>query len=246
MKKRRNRSKLFIATKVGFAYPGVKEGLTTHQIERECEKSLKRLGIETIDLYYAHVDDRYTNIEETLEAFNRLIKAGKIRFIGASNYLSWRLEEAHWISKINNWSEYCCIQQRYSYLRPNPGGLFTPQISANRDLLNYTQSRNITLLAYSPLLNGAYTQEDRSFPEQYSGSDMKGRLAELNAVSKELGVTINQVIYAWMMNNNPPIIPLMAASNTFHMQENLESLTLDLNEEYIERLNNSCTGGNAW
>ena len=99
MHERKNRSRLFLATKVGFEMPGVERGLRAHQIEEECEKSLKRLGIETIDLYYAHRDNPNTPLEETLEAFYRLIKAGKVRFIGASNYPAWWLEEARWISK---------------------------------------------------------------------------------------------------------------------------------------------------
>ena len=68
MRERRNRAQMFIATKVGFDYPGVERGLRAHQIETECEKSLSRLGIDTIDLYYAHRDDRNTPMEETIEA----------------------------------------------------------------------------------------------------------------------------------------------------------------------------------
>jgi len=82
MKERRNRSRLFIATKVGAGYPGVERGLRSHQIEVECEKSLKKLGIETIDLYYAHMDDRETPLEETLEAFDRLVQLARFALLG--------------------------------------------------------------------------------------------------------------------------------------------------------------------
>jgi aryl-alcohol dehydrogenase-like predicted oxidoreductase len=140
MRERKNRAQMFIATKVGFGYPGVEQGLRAHQIETECEGSLKRLGIDTIDLYYAHVDDRNTPQEETLEAFDRLVKAGKVRLIGASNFLAWRLEEARWVSQTHGWAEYCCIQQRHSYVRPKPGGSFAPQIAANDDLLDYCRA----------------------------------------------------------------------------------------------------------
>jgi aryl-alcohol dehydrogenase-like predicted oxidoreductase len=95
MRERKNRSRLFVATKVGFAYPGVERGLRAHQIQTECEKSLQRLRTDTIDLCQAHVDDRNTPMEETLEAFDRLVRAGKVRFVGASNFAVWRLEEAH-------------------------------------------------------------------------------------------------------------------------------------------------------
>jgi len=90
MQERRNRQHMFIASKVGFNYQDVPISLSARWIEEECNKSLRRMNIETIDLYYAHCDDRETPLEETLEAFNRLVKAGKVRFIGASNYLACR------------------------------------------------------------------------------------------------------------------------------------------------------------
>ncbi|MGA9350580.1 MAG: aldo/keto reductase [Anaerolineae bacterium] len=238
MRERRNRS-LFIATKVGFNYLGVERGLRARQIETECEKSLKRLGVETIDLYYAHVDDRNTPLEETMAAFDRLVRAGKVRFIGASNFLAWRLEEARWVSQKNGWAEYGCIQQRYSYIRPKPGASFAPQIAANDDLLDYCRNRGITMLAYSPLLGGAYTRAGRSFPEQYLGPDTDARLAALNAVAEEVGATANQVVYAWMLQNNPPVIPLVAASTVEQMRENLGALEIELSADQMARLNDA-------
>ncbi len=89
MKERHYRDKVFIATKVGLPMPGVKKGLKASQIIAECEHSLQRLGTDSIDLYYSHADDRDTPLEETLEAFNRLVRDGKARFLGASNYLAW-------------------------------------------------------------------------------------------------------------------------------------------------------------
>ena len=239
MRERRNRSRVFIATKVGFDYPGVERGLRAHQIEIECEKSLKRLGVETIDLYYAHRDDRNTPMEETMAAFDRLVRAGKVRFIGASNFLAWRLEEARWVSQTNGWAEYCCIQQRYSYIRPKPAASFAPQIAANDDLLDYCRSRGITMLAYSPLLNGAYTRADRSFPQQYLGPDTDARLAALNAVAEEVGATVNQVVYAWMLQSDPLVIPLVAASTVEQMHENLGALEIELSADQMTRLNDA-------
>lgn len=237
MRERKNRPHLFIATKVGFEYPGVERGLTARQIEQECENSLKRLGIDVIDLYYAHVDDRCVPMEETLEAFNRLIDAGKVRCIGASNFLAWRLERARWISHTSGWAEYCCIQQRHSFLRRKPGTSFAPQITANEDLLDYCKVNDMTLLAYSPLLSGAYTRSDRGFQEQYLGPDTDVRLLVLESVAGELGATPNQVVLAWMVQSNPPVIPLVAASTTDQMAENLGALDLELSNEQMRRLN---------
>jgi aryl-alcohol dehydrogenase-like predicted oxidoreductase len=239
MRQRKNRPQTFIATKVGFQYPGVERGLRAHQIEAECEKSLKRLGIETIDLYYAHVDDRNTSMEQTLEAFDRLVRAGKVRLIGASNFLAWRLEEARWVSQTHHWAEYCCIQQRYSYIRPKPGAGFAPQIAVNDDLLDYCRARGMTMLAYSPLLSGAYTRADRSFSAQYLGPDTDARLATLKTVAEEVDATANQVVLAWMVQSNPPVIPLVAASTVDHMQENLGALEIELSAEQMARLDNA-------
>jgi len=239
MRERKNRSQMFIATKVGFQYLDVERGLRARQIEAECEKSLKRLGVDAIDLYYAHVDDRNTPMEETLEAFDRLVSAGKVRFIGASNFAAWRLEEARWVSRTHGWAEYCCIQQRYSYVRPKPGASFDPQVAANDDLLDYCRVRGITMLAYSPLLGGAYTRADRSLSEQYLGPDTDARLTALRAVAEETGATLNQVVYAWMLQSEPPVIPLMAASTTRQMEENLGALGIELDAGQMTRLNSA-------
>ncbi len=239
MRARNNRARIFIATKVGFDYRGVERGLRAYQIETECEKSLKRLGIDTIDLYYAHRDDRETAMEETLEALDRLVKAGKVCLVGASNFAAWRLEEARWVSQTHGWVEYCCVQQRYSYLRPKPGADFGHQTAANDDLLDYCRARGIRLLAYSPLLSGAYTRADRAFPDQYLGPDTDARVAALRAVSEEAGATANQVVLAWMAQSDPAVIPVFGASTVGQLQENLGAREVELSVEQMARLNNA-------
>ncbi|MCJ7703358.1 MAG: aldo/keto reductase [Anaerolineales bacterium] len=233
---RGNRDQVFVASKVGFEYGDVPRSLRAKVIEEECNKSLKRMGLETIDLYYAHNDDRSTPLEETLEAFHRLVQAGKIRFIGASNYLAWRLEEAKWVSRSNGWPEYCCIQQRHTYIRKRNGTTFSPQVAVNDGLLDYCNNRKITLLAYSALLSGAYTRPDRHLDEQYLGSDTDNRLETLKAVANEKRTPINQIVLAWMMHSNPSVIPLIAASTREQMQENLHALDVILDPNDINRL----------
>jgi aryl-alcohol dehydrogenase-like predicted oxidoreductase len=237
MRARGNRDRLFIATKVGFQYPGVERGLRAAQIEEECHRSLRRLGVATIDLYYAHVDDRSTPLEETLAAYERLVQAGKVRYIGASNFLAWRLAQAHAVSAANGWPAYCCVQQRYTYLRPRPGTGFDPQLVANDDLLDYCRSTGLTLLAYSSLLSGAYTRPDRAISEQYLGSDSEARLIALRTVAAAHNVSPNQVILAWMMGGNPVIAPVMAAGSEAQMTENLAALDLTLSADEMQLLN---------
>lgn len=237
MRERNNRSQLFIATKVGFEMPEVERGLKAKQIEEECEKSLQRLGIDTIDLYYGHVDDRNTPLEETLEAFSRLVQSGKVRYIGASNYLAWRLEEGHWLSQTNKWSEFCCIQQRHTYLKPIAEANFDPQIAANDDLLDYCNNRNVTMLAYSPLLGGAYTRSDKKLPQEYISAHNESRLKMLKEISLEKQATMNQIVLAWMMNSEAAVIPVMSASSMEQLNENLGALQIELTSNDMVRLN---------
>jgi aryl-alcohol dehydrogenase-like predicted oxidoreductase len=237
MKERRNRAGLFIASKVGFPYQDVPRSTSAASIISECEKSLKRLGVETIDLYYAHCDDRRTPMEEMLMAFDKLVQQGKVRFIGASNHMSWRLEEALWISNDRSMAGYCCIQQRYTYLRPRPGTSFDPQVAVNDDLLDFCRNRQVTLLAYSALLSGAYSHSDRPLPTQYLGSDSEARLNTLRFMAHEKGITENQLILAWMLHSDPLVLPLIAASRPEQMEENLKSLEITLSAEEMNMLN---------
>lgn len=236
MRARQNRQQLFIASKVGFGYPGVERGLTARLIEKECDTSLRRLGVDTIDLYYAHVDDYQTPQEESLAAFDRLVQSGKVRSIGASNFLAWRLEEARWIAQNNGWASYCCVQQRHTYLRPKPGASFDPQMAVNNDLLDYCRRRPVTLLAYSALLSGAYTRADRPLPGEYAGADSAARLLALRNLAREKSVTPNQLILAWMLHGDPVVIPLLAASTTDQLQENLRALDITLSKEEMNLL----------
>ena len=106
MKERRNRDKLVIASKVGLAYQDVPKSTKPELIEAECEKSLRRLGIDVIDLYYAHCDDRDTPLEAQLDAFDKLVRAGKVRYIGASIFRAWRLADAAGISRAHGWAAW--------------------------------------------------------------------------------------------------------------------------------------------
>jgi aryl-alcohol dehydrogenase-like predicted oxidoreductase len=239
MKARGNRNQVFVASKVGFGYADVPKRLRASDIESECNKSLKRMSIDTMDLFYAHVDDRQTPLEETLEAFNILVQAGKVRYIGASNYLAWRLEQARWISETNGWAQFCGVQQHYTYLRLRPGMTIAPQEMVNDDLLDYMQHSKITLLAYSVLQAGSYTREDRPFRKELLFGDNERRLETLRAVATESGATVSQIILAWMLQRN--IIPLTAASTEEQLSENLGALNVHLSAEQMERLQKAGT-----
>jgi aryl-alcohol dehydrogenase-like predicted oxidoreductase len=237
LRERGNRDDIFLATKVGFGYGDVPDGLAASTIISECENSLRQLGIDHLDLFYAHKDDPNTPLEETLGAFQKLVKDGKIRFFGASNYLAWRLADADAICRANQWPEFTCVEQRFTYLRPNPGGDFGPQKIMDHNLKSYCDARGKTMLSYTPLLRGAYVRDDRPIPSPYLSSDTDARLATLKQIATETGATPNQIVLAWMMHRQPPIIPVFSASNPEQMKENLGSLEITLSSEQMSKLN---------
>ena len=239
MRERRAREEMRIATKVGFDYPGCAGGLSAAEIERECEKSLRRLQTDRIDLYYAHRDDRETPLEETMEAFDRLVRAGKVRAIGASNLKVWRIAEANAVSRVHGWTQYCVVEQRHTYLRPRHGADFGPQICINDDLRDYCRSRGITLIGYSVLLQGAYTRPDRPVPAQYAGPEAEARLEVLKAVAREVEATVNQVILAWMLQGDPPVLPIIAGSRREQLNENMAALEVTLGKDQLRRLDSA-------
>jgi aryl-alcohol dehydrogenase-like predicted oxidoreductase len=236
MKQRGNRERVAVATKIGFDYPGCAGRLTAAEIERECEKSLKRLQTDRIDVYYAHRDDAETPLEETMGAFRKLVDAGKVRALAASNLRVWRIAEANTLCQLRGWPEYVAIEQRHTYFRPRHGASFGPQLPINGDVKEYCRARNLTLIAYSILAQGAYTRADRPVPAQYAGPDADERLQALKTVAQETGATLNQVIIAWMLQGDPPILPIIAGSQPAQLKENLGALNFTLSSEQVQRL----------
>jgi aryl-alcohol dehydrogenase-like predicted oxidoreductase len=241
MKERRNRDQMIVSSKLAFDYPGCQGGLSAQEIQRECDKSLKRLQTDRIDLYYSHRDDYATPVEETMEAFDSLIKAGKVRAIGASNLSLWRIAEANTISRINHWTEYSVVEQRYTYLRPRHGADFGPQIFITEELKEYARRQGVALIGYSILLQGAYTRSDRPMPVQFAGPDTDERLKALTEVAGEAGCSSGQAIIAWMRQSDPAVLPIIAGSRIEQLRENIAALDITLTSGQMNRLN---TAGN--
>ena len=106
----------------------------------------------------------------------------------------------------------------------------------NDDLREYCRRRPVTLLAYAALLAGAYTRVDRQFPGQYRGPDADARLAALRAMAVEKNITMNQVVLAWMLNSNPFVLPLIAASSEEQLKENIQALDISLSPDEMKFL----------
>jgi len=230
-------NKIVLATKVGIEYPDTERGLRSNQIKKECEKSLKRLGTDYIDIYYSHADDKNTPLEETLKAFDELIKDGKIRSFGASNYSTERLKEALNISLKNDIEGLCCIQQRHSYLRPNKDFKLDSQIVADELLFDMCRKEELQLLAYSPLLSGVYSQGAPGLPQFYQTEENKKRIDIIKRISIEEGISVNQLVLAWMLNSEPFVIPVIGVSSEQQLEENLKASEIRLTEERMKLLN---------
>ena len=242
IKLRGNRDRVLLSTKVGFDYPGCAGGLTAAEIERECEKSLKRLQTDVIDLYYAHRDDRGTPLEETMQAFHRLISAGKVRAVGASNLSTWRIALTNLVSRSTGWIGYSVVEQRYTYLRPRHGADFGPQVFLGDEMKDYAKTNEIALIGYSVLLRGSYTRPEIELPAQFAGPDSNERLKMLDTISAEAACSRNQVVIAWMRQSDPRILPIIAASKIEQLAENIRALKVKLTDGQMRRLN---TAGNA-
>lgn len=239
LKDRGGRDSLVIATKVGFDRHGEGAGLKKEQIEYWVDESLRKLNTEYIDLYYAHTDDPDTPIEETMEAFHRLVEKGKVRTLGASNYDTWRLAEANMTASVKGMTPYTVMQQKFTYLNPDfsIAPKYTYNESVNRERMRFLCDKNMPLVAYSCLCKGAYEDPSR-MPVDYVGNP---RLDFIRRMAAEKGVNPSALVIAWMTNLHrcegyPVVIPLFSA-RVKHLEENLRGLELMLTDEELKMMN---------
>lgn len=237
---RQCRDRVVLATKVGFDRHGKGQGLKKEQIEYWIDESLRKLKTDHIDLYYAHTDDPHTPLEETMEAFHRLVEKGKVLHLGGSNYDTWRFCEANAVASRNGMTPYTVMQQRFSYLhvRSDIAPTYTFNEAVNRERLRYLKAKDIPLVAYSSLAKGGYENEARLPADHIAGK----RLALLREMAQEKGVSASALAVAWMVNlhrceGNPRVIPLFGSSNAAHFVDNLKGAELVLTQEDMERLN---------
>lgn len=237
LKKKEIRRKMFLTSKVGFSYGDIPRSLKKEIIISECEKSLNRLGVDTIDLYFAHVYDTETPAEEVMEAFYLLQKQGKIRFAGASNYLGWQLAEAAIAAEKIGFEGFNCLQQRHTFIEPTLRANFGTQIILSPEIIQYCEKQNMTIIAYSPLLGGFYVKDGYPVPLQYQIKSNDLKIKRLQQIAGEVNVSPNAIVLAWMMKSTPKIIPLVTASSVVQLEENMKSLFVHLDVQQMELLN---------
>jgi aryl-alcohol dehydrogenase-like predicted oxidoreductase len=238
------RDQVVLATKVGAlpvppdaAWPEHAEGLSRDVVRAQAEASLRRLRTDRLDVYYAHIEDRRTPLHDTVATFASLVTDGLVRAVGCSNHAAWRVAQAREIARASGVPGFTCVQQRHTYLRPRPGAEFGANPHISDEMLDCARTEpDLTVLGYSVLLSGAYTRDDRPLPEQYDHADSRRRLAVLAEVAAELGATPNQVVLAWLMGGDPPVLPVLGVSSVSQLDECLGALDLELTAEHRHRL----------
>lgn len=211
------------------------QGLGGDVIRSGAEETLRNLGRDHIDLYYAHFDDRDTPLTETVDAFAGLVESGKARALGASNQAAWRVEQARALARAAGRPGYVAVQQKYTYLWTRQLPAQTDQ--ASDELLDYASAQgDVQVLAYTPLLKGAYVRPEVELPLTYDHPSNAARLAVLREVAAELGATPNQVVLAWMIQGRPPVIPIIGASTVEQLDELLGAVDVVITPEIRDRL----------
>jgi aryl-alcohol dehydrogenase-like predicted oxidoreductase len=202
--------------------------------------SLRRLGTDRIDLYYVHVDDEATALEETLEALAGIVAAGKARYIGWSNVRTERLRRIRQLCAEHGWPAPVAVQQKHSYLRPRADADSVSIVDSEQ--LDYLHAHpDQTLVAYSPILKGIYDdagkRQGHPMMAPYEGTAAQARLTVLAEVATEVGATPNQVVLAWLLRQtSPAVIPLIGPRTVEQYTSALGALGVSLNEERLARL----------
>jgi aryl-alcohol dehydrogenase-like predicted oxidoreductase len=239
------RSQVVLATKVGMPMSGDKKGLRAAYIERAIEESLTRLQTDYIDLYFAHLDDANTPLEETLGAFERLIKAGKVRAIGASNYSAERLQTALDTGESRNLPMYQVCQPQYNLCE-------RAEYEAESGLEEVCLSHGLGVVTYFSLASGFLTGKYRS--EADLGKSVRGRtvkkylnaqglriLMALDMVAKQRGATPAQIALAWIMARKSVTAPIASATSVAQVEELLGATRIRLDSMMLTQLDRAST-----
>ena len=232
------RDEVFLATKVGMLPGEGGEKLAPARIAAACEASLRRLGTDRIDLYFAHQDDEETPQEAVLEAFGKLVDAGKVRVIGASNFHAARLKSADDKAKAAGLPRYHVLQPEYNLVR---------RAKFEGELQDYCVEWNIGVTPYYGLASGFLTGKYRK-PEDLGQSVRGGRMGELlegkgkavlaamDDIAGETGATLAQIALAWLMAQPGITAPIASATSVEQLHDLLPAMTLELSRDQLDRL----------
>ncbi len=234
------RDELVIATKVHFPMgPGPNMGgLSRKHIVQACEASLRRLGIEAIDLYQIHRFDPHVPIDETLEALNDLVRAGKVRYIGASSGPAWRMARALSQSERNGWARFISMQNHYNLIYREE----------EREMVPLCLAEGVGLIPWSPLARGNLARPRppgsdmraagtaRAAVDDYSPRlyDMESDWSVVDAVeriARDRGIAMATVALAWLLSRPGVVAPIIGASKPGHLEAAIAALDVRLSTE---------------
>ncbi|PYI02579.1 aldo/keto reductase [Aspergillus sclerotiicarbonarius CBS 121057] len=232
------RSDIFLATKFGLAYPNMKQEIRSdpEYVRIACEKSLKELGVDVIDLYYCHRVDGVTPVERTVEAMVELKREGKIRYLGLSEVSATTLRRAHAIHPIT------AVQIEYS---PFCLDIESPQ----SDLLRTCRELGVAIVAYSPMGRGLLTGQfkssselgehdfRRTIPRYSEGLErILGIVERFKAIGEAHRCTPSQVALAWLLAQGPDVFPIPGTRTVKYLEQNAAAVDVVLSEEEVNEI----------
>lgn len=235
------RHEVVIATKVGFrsGAPVTQSGLSRRHILWSVDESLRRLGTDWIDVYIAHREDPHTPLEETLAALDAVVRAGKVRYLGFSNWSAWTVAAARELQKAHGLAPFTHGQMYYSLLGRD----------VERDVIPMMQRYGLGLTVWSPLaagfLSGKYTRENLSDPDnRYSGFDLLPfdkehgftLVEQLREIAAARDASVAQVAIAWLLSRKAVTSVLLGASKRTQLEDNLRAVDVSLTDEELTRL----------
>lgn len=235
------RSAVGLATKVrqdplvAHAWPESAEGLSASAVRAGLDRSLERLGVDHVDLLWAHAEDRTVDLGETVAAFGEAVAEGRATRIGAANHASWRVQQARDLARRRGVAAWSALQLRHSLVQPRPGTT-VPEAGHKLlapDDLDHARTEGLDLWCYTPLMMGGYTRADRPFSAGYAHPGTERVLRVLDEVARETGATPNQVVLAWLMSQG--ISPIVGASRIEQVDEAMAARDVTLSPSQLDR-----------
>jgi len=241
LKEMASRDDVVVATKVHgqMGHSPNKRGLSRKHILEACDNSLRRLQMDFVDLYQIHRWDPVTPIEETLEALDSLVRAGKVRYLGASSMAAWQLSKALYTAKENGWHRFVAMQNHYNLVYREE----------EREMIPLCIDQGLALIPWSPLARGFLTgtrnresgatprsQVDSFAKDMYYREDDFAVADVVAGVAQRRGVTPAQVACAWVLQAPGVTSPIIGATKPSHLKELIASVDLKLSSEEITEL----------
>lgn len=237
-----HRERIVLATKYTNAMPGVDPnagGNHRKNMVQAVEASLKRLKTDYIDLYWMHVWDQMTPVDEVMRAFDDLVRQGKVLYVGISDAPAWWIAQANTMAELRGWSRFVGLQVEYNLL----------ERAVERELLPMAKALGIGVTAWSPLASGLLTGKHMKGTEQdsrMSSEMMKGFkpkedrhaavIAAVVEMAKEMGISAAQLALAWLRHRSVPVIPIIGARKMQQFEDNLKSIEVKLSSDQVEKL----------